>query len=713
MPALVDNKMSQNRNKKLMKSICEFVCVSYVIVQNSLCFGLGVLPASQNPMVKRKIVAALKRTNIRYAESDDAKRLLAAYNTSCLLLSSGNYLVTKEVADDNLKLLRAITHEDIEALMQIISVKDSYKYQAIKELVMKRFPPTEENIARYFPLNTDEGFSINLYANHIIASAFEWLVLVKNGIIFEDEIPDSQKDFIDKIRPRIETNKHNYFTGEFWDDSFRGERIRKAIESGMTFYQTAGRELPAEDNKAKLTALATAFWEKRKSEGIEFHDAYIEIIVGVFLRLEVDPDDIDRGPDEVFVEALKKNNIKRILEIGCGDCAFLAAIADIAEKAGCQLTGTDIEPLPADERVEAILESKHVSVFETGSREFEDDERFDLIISSGSISLLEAYPGGTDVMDREGLLAALKYAQGTAEEVISLLSDHPKASFIANALTTILMLYRHKLEEFAEVVLWDDDINGDMFDAHRLVVGSYGQELLVKIWGQAGSFMILTRKTDEDQAMRNDNGGQTVFKAIDMDKIQYDAEETARLNFDILHSAFEKGRTYRIKYDESRLSESQIAILREYANIMRDKYSVDIHINPFSSERGSEESLIAVYSSGEGFTGEGHVDVNIPDGDIENYLLRVTGMLSIAMAASNIPDNVSEAELKTQYSPIVSFIQNQYKSILGTDLTLSGSITEIVKALQHIVLDLPKVHRKPIESIREYDRLARQALISA
>ena len=197
---------------------------------NSVCYGLATLPASQNPIVKREIEAALQRTQIRYAESEDAKRLLNANNASCLLLSSGKYLVTKEVAENDLKLLRAIIHEDIEAIMQIIAKEDRYKYQGIKELILKYFPPGKDN-----------KLPIDLYVNHTVARAFEWLSLLENKIIIKGEILPEDVAFINAVKPIIMASKHNYFTGEFWDDQVRKSKIRIAISKGFNFAQVASQ----------------------------------------------------------------------------------------------------------------------------------------------------------------------------------------------------------------------------------------------------------------------------------------------------------------------------------------------------------------------------------------------------------------------------------------------------------------------------------------
>ncbi|MDO8535906.1 MAG: NAD(P)-dependent oxidoreductase, partial [Candidatus Omnitrophota bacterium] len=215
--------------KRLLIKIISLLSL-LVFSSNTCSYGLATLPASQNSLAKREILSALQRTQIRYAESDDAIRLLDANNASCLLLSSGKYLVTKEVAEDDLKLLRAIGHEDIEAIMQILAKEDRYKYQGIKELVLKYYAPDKNS---YLP--------VDLYVNHTVAKAFEWLILVRQGIILREEIPEETRIFLKDIEPIINSSRHNYFTEEFWESDSRSNRIRQALSKGFVFYQTAGR----------------------------------------------------------------------------------------------------------------------------------------------------------------------------------------------------------------------------------------------------------------------------------------------------------------------------------------------------------------------------------------------------------------------------------------------------------------------------------------
>jgi len=88
-------------------------------------------------------------------------------------------------------------------------------------------------------------------------------------------------------------------------------------------------------------------------------------------------------------------------------------------------------------------------------------------------------------------------------------------------------------------------------------------------------------------------------------------------------------------------------------------------------------------------------------------------MVNIALAASNIPDKVTEEEMHMTYGPIVGFIKNQYKLMLGSDLDLPDTARGIAEALRYIVLVLPEASRMSYEAIEEFNMAARKALIAA
>lgn len=204
--------------------------LALVFTADSACYGLATLPAAQNIPVKREIFAALQRTQIRYAESEEALGLLRANNARCLLLSSGKYLVSKELADpgNETDLLASIRHEETEALMQIVAAKDPRRYAAMRELVLKVVPPAFR----------DDQFA-DLHVNHTLASIFQWLSLVREGIISRDEIPAAYRSLMVTLEPVLNANRHTYFTEEFWDPGARAAAIRKARNAGFCFYRTA------------------------------------------------------------------------------------------------------------------------------------------------------------------------------------------------------------------------------------------------------------------------------------------------------------------------------------------------------------------------------------------------------------------------------------------------------------------------------------------
>jgi len=203
-----------------------------------------------------------------------------------------------------------------------------------------------------------------------------------------------------------------------------------------------------------------------------------------------------------------------------------------------------------------------------------------------------------------------------------------------------------------------------------------------------------------------------VFPVNERPSDKYDTEAAVVLSFDLAKPFTQEERVYRVKYDEMRLSESQREIVETYADRLRS-LGLDVKVQPFSSDKSAQKSLISVYAAGKDFQGEGHVDVAVPEGNVEEYVLSITGMMNIALASANIPENATEEDLRTTYGPLVGFIRAQYKAILGSELSLPDSAAGLIQAIRWITLNLPPSSRIPVHMIEEYNRLAREALIRA
>ncbi|MBN1527098.1 MAG: hypothetical protein JW919_05920 [Candidatus Omnitrophica bacterium] len=194
----------------------------------------------------------------------------------------------------------------------------------------------------------------------------------------------------------------------------------------------------------------------------------------------------------------------------------------------------------------------------------------------------------------------------------------------------------------------------------------------------------------------------------------YDAENARYLIGDIFSAPFD-GRIYEVRYDVSRLSVSQADVVEEYIRTLqlRAVRPDRIRARPFSSGRGKREPLITVRCVGTNFRGEGSVDVVLASGDIGDYRLRITGMMNIALAASNIPENIAKDQIRA-YNDVVRLIRNQYRAISGEDLIISdASPSEFLEAIQKIVLELPASERMPLKKIEEYNMAMREAMLAA
>lgn len=190
----------------------------------------------------------------------------------------------------------------------------------------------------------------------------------------------------------------------------------------------------------------------------------------------------------------------------------------------------------------------------------------------------------------------------------------------------------------------------------------------------------------------------------------YDTTSFTRLFLESSSSGILDERTYEIRYDTARLSQDQQDIIKLYvAQLEKKAPKTEFVLKPFRG-RGDERGLISVTCTGEDFIGTGKVDVAIPEGEISKYVLRITGMLNIAMAESNMPQEITEEQAKNEYGHILGFIKNQCASILGVNI----DIPETLEGLRGVIrnLPIPDAYKLP-NRITEYNELARKALIAA
>jgi len=229
-----------NINRKVISLILT-ICFSIQGIPGlDEAFALAPWLGTQRVAVRREAVRLRLEMGERliFTKDKEDEELLRKNKTRAVLLSHGKVLVAKELKDNNLKLIRVIIHEEIEALMQIVAKKDYSRYSDIRDLFLSR-PRVREAYYAILPDREKPNLPWDLMVNDLIARAFEILILKRQGLIRMSELSDEEIHFLSIVTPLIQANKHNYFTGEFWDSEQREMEIRVALANRQSFYQVA------------------------------------------------------------------------------------------------------------------------------------------------------------------------------------------------------------------------------------------------------------------------------------------------------------------------------------------------------------------------------------------------------------------------------------------------------------------------------------------
>ncbi len=235
------------------------ITIVLVFLTSNTGFALAPWMASQDPLVKSEIRAVLDKSQVVMATSMNQSLLLLLYGSEAILHKSGKYLVSKEVYNNPLRLVRSIIHEDIEAMMQIMQngkrgwggiSGNRYRYNGIKELIFGN----EKVLQRYYDLchkgKKPARLSDELILNDIIAKALEIMFMAENGFVVQEDYKKQDEQikearFYLTVQPILknESNRRNFFnTGLFIspeDSKERRRLITAAIDNKFEFIQVA------------------------------------------------------------------------------------------------------------------------------------------------------------------------------------------------------------------------------------------------------------------------------------------------------------------------------------------------------------------------------------------------------------------------------------------------------------------------------------------
>jgi len=249
----------RKRYSILFKAITSAIACLFLV--NSIPFipeahALAPSAGTRNPFTRceYEILTLLHSGRLMFDnEKADAKELLDRNKADVLLLSHGKILARADLKKDPPKLFRKIIHEQIETIMQIMAREDRAKYSMLINMILgtRVSWPKKDKEWEYerkaiqdiyfelFPNVNLQSLDNELLANHIIATAFELRVPLLYNLMNTSDMSNAEERFLSVINPIIDSNKHSYFTGVFWDNSVREAKIRVAMANGMKFTQVA------------------------------------------------------------------------------------------------------------------------------------------------------------------------------------------------------------------------------------------------------------------------------------------------------------------------------------------------------------------------------------------------------------------------------------------------------------------------------------------
>jgi len=171
--------------------------------------------------------------SIAGTEGGDRDRL-DEEGAQALTRRNARYVVSQEVYDDDLRLIRAITHEDYELLMQRMQIFHPNRYERIRNLVVNNRDIRALYLA--LPNHEPEGQNQYRFFNYIMSQAFELMYITEHGLVDQErELDEAEREFLEAMGPILRPGgdeRENFFK-YFFDIRERTRIVRLIQEEGV------------------------------------------------------------------------------------------------------------------------------------------------------------------------------------------------------------------------------------------------------------------------------------------------------------------------------------------------------------------------------------------------------------------------------------------------------------------------------------------------
>ncbi|MCB4757711.1 MAG: hypothetical protein LHV69_11905, partial [Elusimicrobia bacterium] len=214
-------------------------------------------------------------------ENEKSAELFTRFGDArALLLPNGRYLLNPSIFDNDLpfaqrfinadihkliieaerdprltssiiKIFRAVIHENVEKLTQIIRNRDENRHRSMKELILAQ----PNALSSYTELIGEKAANLissgDLLFNDIIANAFELIFLKENGVLADGDLSERERAFLEAIEPVLRSNRSDYFRAEFWDASEMYRALSNTLHRGRLYEIAAATDKEIREIKAR------------------------------------------------------------------------------------------------------------------------------------------------------------------------------------------------------------------------------------------------------------------------------------------------------------------------------------------------------------------------------------------------------------------------------------------------------------------------------
>ncbi|MBL7156651.1 MAG: hypothetical protein ISS92_00665 [Candidatus Omnitrophica bacterium] len=227
---------------------------------------LAPSPGVLNPAVRGEgwIMALEKSRRLVYSDNPEQKELYRRimeqrdWPDALLLENDGKILVSEKIKQDRIKVIRAVIHEEIEALMQMMAhsidpdeakrKREKDRHEKIRQEVFSKRAILKSYL-ELFPedkrkLHTEPDLHSELVLNDIIARGFELEFLVRKNLVSRRrDFTLNEWRFYKAINPIIAGHSEfylarkgrQYFGQEFHNPELRKDIIETAYANGFVF----------------------------------------------------------------------------------------------------------------------------------------------------------------------------------------------------------------------------------------------------------------------------------------------------------------------------------------------------------------------------------------------------------------------------------------------------------------------------------------------